>query len=426
MGSVVNPNNYPAKENVFTLIMVSINWIVFGVFIPDEYLFYSIEGFLAALILTSLFYKNPLDVIILSFIGLVMAVSFYFIYPNEEYQQFVIFRTAALTAFGMLAFVLSIGPLSRISPVFLRLYKYRRHLGVSVFFLGALHATQAISFHELDIENLITEGEFAALGVITLWGLGFLALTSWDYVQKRIHPLFFDVVHLLWILGVSYIIYLDYQEYGSSWGDLEPYAKQWLYPVLVVFPILTFRFSIARFTLKSIMPWKQLHVLSWVVFLTMGLHAVTAYETMDGGDELVIPIWTIISFVFLLHGGVWVKETINRRKSKRISEKEINGKVYNLIGNVNDFSDRKGQRIDINEIPIAIFKIDNEFHAYSNVCAHQKGPICQASIEGDYLVCAWHRFQYGFKDGKGPPGFNDEIPYYQTLVENEKVWVTLD
>ena len=178
-----------------------------------------------------------------------MGVSFYLVYPNEDYQQFVIFRTAAFISFGMMAFVLSIGPLSRISTTFLNLYKYRRHLGVSIFFLGALHATQVISFYEFDIYHLISEGDFAALGIITLLGLGFLSLTSWDYVQKRFPPLFFDIIHSLWALSIIYIIYLDYQEYGT-WYDIEPIAKQWLYPILIIFPITTFRFSISKLVVE--------------------------------------------------------------------------------------------------------------------------------------------------------------------------------
>ena len=267
MGSIVNPNNYPAKENVLTIIMVSLTWIIFGIFIPDEYLFYSIEIFILALILTSYFYKNILDILILSFILIVLAISYYLIYPDELYQRLFLFRTAAFSAFIMMGFVLSIGPLSRISDTFLALYKYRRHLGVSVFFLGALHASQVISFYDdIDISNLISSGDFAALGVITLSGLSFLSFTSWDYMQKRIYPLFFDIIHILWTAGVTCVIYLDFQEYGA-WADIEPYSKQLLYPILIIFPILTFRFSLVKILLKSIMPWKQLHILSWIIFL---------------------------------------------------------------------------------------------------------------------------------------------------------------
>jgi DMSO/TMAO reductase YedYZ heme-binding membrane subunit len=96
---------------------------------------------------------------------------------------------------------------------------------------------------------------------------------------------------------------MDIQEYGS-WGEMEPAGKKWLYPILVLFPLGTFRFSFARIALKSVMPWKQLHMLSWVVFLTLALHALTAYDSLDGGDELVKPVWIYVFIVFSIHGEV--------------------------------------------------------------------------------------------------------------------------
>ena len=250
MGSIVNPNNYPAKENVFTILVVALTWAVFGIYIPEESLFLLFELFVLVLIGISLYYKNLLDVVILGVIGVIFFVAFTLV---DETPRFIIMRTAALSAFFLLGFVLMIGPLSRITAPFLRLYKYRRHIGVTVFILGVIHLTQAIKYHGLDPDDLLAEGDFVALGVLTVGGLFFLAITSWDYAQKRFHPLFFDIVHLLWIGVVIYVIWLDVQEYGS-WGEMEPAGKKWLYPVLVLFSLVTFRFSFARIILKSIMP----------------------------------------------------------------------------------------------------------------------------------------------------------------------------
>ena len=114
MGSIVNPNNYPAKKNVLAIISVSLIWIILSINIPDEYLFYSIEGLLIALIITSIIYNNILDIIILAFISIIMGISFYFVYPDEEYQQFIIFRTAAITSFGMMGFVFGLSALAMV------------------------------------------------------------------------------------------------------------------------------------------------------------------------------------------------------------------------------------------------------------------------------------------------------------------------
>ena len=66
MGSIVNPNNYPAKENVFTILVVALTWAMFGMYIPESSLFLLIGVFVLVLIGVSLFYRNPLDVIILT------------------------------------------------------------------------------------------------------------------------------------------------------------------------------------------------------------------------------------------------------------------------------------------------------------------------------------------------------------------------
>ena len=55
MGSIVNPNNYPAKENVFTILVVAFTWAVFGIYIPEESLFLLFELFILVLIGISLY-----------------------------------------------------------------------------------------------------------------------------------------------------------------------------------------------------------------------------------------------------------------------------------------------------------------------------------------------------------------------------------
>jgi nitrite reductase/ring-hydroxylating ferredoxin subunit len=105
--------------------------------------------------------------------------------------------------------------------------------------------------------------------------------------------------------------------------------------------------------------------------------------------------------------------------------KQINGKIFYKTANVSELQEKKGKKFILDKVPVAVFKVEGEFHAYSNVCAHQKGPICKAAVDSEFIVCPWHNFQYKVKDGKGPVGFNDFIPYYQTSVEDEFVWVSL-
>src|ERR1044072_3409210 len=70
-------------------------------------------------------------------------------------QPFATIETLLIRAFGtcailLLHIVLIIGPLCRLHPAFLPLLYNRRHLGVTTFLVGAVHAGLSIfQFHSL-------------------------------------------------------------------------------------------------------------------------------------------------------------------------------------------------------------------------------------------------------------------------------------
>ena len=46
-------------------------------------------------------------------------------------------------------------------------------------------------------------------------------------------------------------------------------------------------------------------------------------------------------------------------------------------GKVTDYADGDRKVIDCGEQEVGIFKIDGEFFAWHNRCAHRAGPVCQ-------------------------------------------------
>lgn len=70
---------------------------------------------------------------------------------------------------------------------------------------------------------------------------------------------------------------------------------------------------------------------------------------------------------------------------------------------------------------IGVFNIDGEYHAYTNWCAHQGGPMCEGSLdgtteasfdrdtlemdlewtkEGQVLRCPWHAWEFDVVSGE--------------------------
>ena len=60
-----------------------------------------------------------------------------------------------------------------------------------------------------------------------------------------------------------------------------------------------------------------------------------------------------------------------------------------------------------------------------NACPHQGGPLGEGSIEGGWLRCPWHGYDYSPKNGKPPPPFNDAPAAYRTEVRADGVYAAL-
>ena len=60
-----------------------------------------------------------------------------------------------------------------------------------------------------------------------------------------------------------------------------------------------------------------------------------------------------------------------------------------------------------------------------NACPHQRGPLGEGSIEGGWLRCPWHGYDYSPKNGKPPPPFDDAPAAYRTEVRADGVYAAL-
>jgi len=61
----------------------------------------------------------------------------------------------------------------------------------------------------------------------------------------------------------------------------------------------------------------------------------------------------------------------------------------------------------------------------ANACPHQAGPLGEGSIEGGWLRCPWHGYDYSPKNGKPPGAFSDAPPAFRTEVRDDGVYVAL-
>jgi thiamine pyrophosphate-dependent acetolactate synthase large subunit-like protein/nitrite reductase/ring-hydroxylating ferredoxin subunit len=61
--------------------------------------------------------------------------------------------------------------------------------------------------------------------------------------------------------------------------------------------------------------------------------------------------------------------------------------------------------------------------ALDNKCPHQGGPLGEGSIEGGFLRCPWHGWDFDPATGKPPGGYDDGVPTYPLEMREDGVYV---
>ncbi|MFN8375188.1 MAG: NAD(P)H-dependent oxidoreductase [Anaerolineae bacterium] len=97
------------------------------------------------------------------------------------------------------------------------------------------------------------------------------------------------------------------------------------------------------------------------------------------------------------------------------------------LGEVEKLKSEALQQITIGRTRIALSYRNGQFGAVSGVCNHVGGPLGEGTLEGDYIVCAWHYYKYHCVTGEGEPGFEaDRVPRYELKEEDGHLFVNLN
>lgn len=333
-----------------------------------------------------------------------------------------VLRTSAVLAFVFLHITLLFGPWSRFFSSLLPIYKHRRHFGVATFFLAATHASFIFHLYFNYSFSSAYQTIFVFFGYTGISIFLWMALTSWDYVQKKVKLFWWQILHAVFLL--YYIVMAWYATHLSE-SDVQVWHK-WVIMGFILFWFFVAPYGVVRRLVYRVTGWKQLHVLVYVAYISILIHVwlgVVSYEK----EWIQSLFWILFGLVVFSHAVGWIQGWRERRVRARVHHDEVNigGEKYYFLGRVSEFVPGKGRRFDVRGIPIAVYWYEGKFFAMSSVCPHQSGPIEKGEIVNGYVECPWHKYQFSVKDGRGPAGFKDCLPYYETLEREGKVYVSL-
>ena len=302
------------------------------------------------------------------FLLVTFGVAQFIIHPTTTVETLII-RATAFIAIVLLHIILMIGPLCRLNLAFLPLLYNRRHLGVSMFLIAAVHGIFCIiQFHALSDTNpiisiftsnqhyaAISQFPFQVFGFFALIILFLMAATSHDFWLKNLSPRIWKSLHIGVYLAYTLIIL------HVALGTLQ-YESNSFYKILLMVGFL----SIA------------------------GLHVVSGWKEM---------------------------RSLSRYKQS------LHNEGFHSICKVSAISENRAKVVFINNENIAIFKYDGKISAVNNICKHQMGPIGEGKIIDGCITCPWHGYQYLPENGQSPPPFEEQVKTYETKIVKDEIWV---
>lgn len=283
----------------------------------------------------------------------------------------LVMRTLGFTAFSLLTFILTIGPLARLTARFKPLLYNRRHLGVSAFILMFLHALLAVGWYHGFSETNV-----------------FLSLLTTNPNYDQISGFPFESLGL-----IAFII-------------------------LFVMAATSHDFWLANLGAPF---WKALHMGVYFAYAALVGHVLLGL--IQSEQSGVYQIWILASagLVGVLHLISGFKEfSADRRSGFKASEGWVDAGPVDAI--------EDGRAVIIpgqGRERIAIFRYDNQISAISNACKHQNGPLGEGRMVNGCVVCPWHGYEYNPRNGRAPAPFTEKIHTYETGIRDGHVFVNI-
>jgi len=288
---------------------------------------------------------------------------------NPDYTfETVLIRSTSTLAVLLLHIILSIGPLARLNKKFLPLLYNRRHLGVTMFCIAAVHGVfSMLQFHTLGNVNpfvsLFTSNtNFNSIGGFPFQSLGFFALI------------------ILFLMAIT--------SHDFWLHNLSPKV------------------------------WKTLHMFVYLAYFLIVMHVMLGVMQYETHPVFVILISLGAVWLIALHLIAGTKE-VKKDKEKFIAASD--GFVY--VSEANEFEEGRAKIFCIKKERIAIYKHENKLYAIHNVCKHQGGPLGEGKILDGCITCPWHGYQYLPHNGQSPPPFTEKVSVYDVRVSKGKVFL---
>lgn len=104
----------------------------------------------------------------------------------------------------------------------------------------------------------------------------------------------------------------------------------------------------------------------------------------------------------------------------------VENKKFYILDPLEHFEIGKGRRYEINGVDIAAFLINDKVICVDGACPHEGASMAQGWIANNCVTCPRHGWQFKTKDGTAAKEGTCNIGFYETIIQDDNVWVCVE
>ncbi|MBL93940.1 MAG: Rieske family ferredoxin [Magnetovibrio sp.] len=104
----------------------------------------------------------------------------------------------------------------------------------------------------------------------------------------------------------------------------------------------------------------------------------------------------------------------------------IKADEWHLVASTEDIDEEDVIQVRLDDLLLAIYNLDGEFYATSDICTHENTCLSEGIVVGDIIECPRHQGRFHIPTGepKGAPA-SVPIPTYPVKVIDNKIYVAV-
>jgi nitrite reductase/ring-hydroxylating ferredoxin subunit len=209
---------------------------------------------------------------------------------------------------------------------------------------------------------------------------------------------------------------------GIAWLPFQPFGVAALF-ILFLMAATSHDFWLHNLSAPV---WKALHMFVYVANALLVAHVALGILQSEQSIVYVVAVGAGLTLLTTLH--------LLAASRGRATDKDLSSgtNTVDFVGvcAVDDIKLNRAKIVTLSGERVAVFKYADKKDggkikvcAVSNVCQHQNGPLGEGRFVNGCITCPWHGYQYLPENGSSPPPFSEKIPTFRVKVAGSQILV---